>query len=342
MYSQGDPNPCSTYIDGFRSDIITNRDYTNCLIDMEIITEHVIFVVLGMTYTGAEDYHLAVNRFSELIAENPNSAILYSERGFAFRSLGEEESARQDLTVAKSIDEDVGQVYLSALGRIGTDVENVSSVGQETLLEYARRAIELLPDNVTAYLQLGNLFFSFGQYQDALVTYQRGLEIDENEPEVYFSIGASYERLEDYNQALMAYDKAIELAPDNPDFYVAQGTVLFRLQNYDQATIAFRAALSLGTKSVNAYYGMAAIMIREGDDEGAIILLEELVRLAPEDAFYHCILGDSYRRLERTNQAIEAYKECVSLATSHQLDSSLLRYARNYLEIQGVQIDEDN
>ncbi len=71
-----------------------------------------------------------------------------------------------------------------------------------------------------AYSNLGSLYFSSGRYEDALQSYQKGLEVEEKlgigdeSPWFLFRIGECYEKLKKRSMAQQAFNKAKGLDDD--------------------------------------------------------------------------------------------------------------------------------
>jgi tetratricopeptide (TPR) repeat protein len=52
-----------------------------------------------------------------------------------------------------------------------------------------RRAIELKPEFVWSYANLGKALWNLGQWQEAIAPYQQALSLEKNIPEVYQHLG---------------------------------------------------------------------------------------------------------------------------------------------------------
>ncbi|MFZ4816788.1 MAG: hypothetical protein ACOYL5_19790, partial [Phototrophicaceae bacterium] len=105
-----------------------STDYINCLLDLVDFSGSTIYVALGMAYEYETESNrtAAIDRFSELIDENPDLGILYSERGFAYRAEQEYELAKNDIARALELNPDIYTVYLELLSSIDIDADTLT------------------------------------------------------------------------------------------------------------------------------------------------------------------------------------------------------------------------
>ena len=59
--------------------------------------------MLGMCFLEMKDYSTAIENFTQAIIMDPNYGYAYRNRGIAYRKIGSEEQARQDLQKAKNL-----------------------------------------------------------------------------------------------------------------------------------------------------------------------------------------------------------------------------------------------
>ena len=82
------------------------------------------------------------------------------------------------------------------------------------------------PDNVTAWIELGNNYFDTDQYDKAIRAYQRSLEIQPNNANVLTDMGVMYRRTGNPQEAIKAFDKAMEVDPKHEVSRFNKGVVL--------------------------------------------------------------------------------------------------------------------
>ena len=73
------------------------------------------------------------------------------------------------------------------------------------------QATKTTPDNVSAWTQLGHLYFDSGQHGKAIAAYEKSLELDPDRPDVWTDLGVMYRRSGDPQKALQKFDHALSI-----------------------------------------------------------------------------------------------------------------------------------
>ena len=106
---------------------------------------------------------------------------------------------------------------------------------EEALVDY-NRAIEINPRFFYAYYKRGEVKSTLGDYKAAIVDYDKAIEIRDEVFHTYFRRGFAYLMLGDYKAAIVDYDKAIKVDPENDaDAYGNRGTARLRLAESERA-----------------------------------------------------------------------------------------------------------
>src|SRR5437868_3482044 len=93
---------------------------------------------------------------------------------------------------------------------------------KEALAAY-KEAVKLAPNSAEAYNALGAAYNITGQNSDAFKPLVRAIQLDPNYAEAYYGIGYAYQRLDNYKDAIGYLKSAIRLKPDYPEAYLALG-----------------------------------------------------------------------------------------------------------------------
>lgn len=92
------------------------------------------------------------------------------------------------------------------------------------------------PNNVDAWMQLGNLYFDTNNFQKSIDSYKKYLAVKPDNPNVWTDLGVMYRRSGSPQEALAAFDKAIELDPRHEQPRFNKGIVLLHdLQDSEAA-----------------------------------------------------------------------------------------------------------
>ena len=82
----------------------------------------------------------------------------------------------------------------------------------QAILEY-NKALEINPRYAAAYVNRGNAYSAKGQYDQAISEFNKALEINPRYAEAYNNRGIGYEEKGQYGQAILDYNKALEINP---------------------------------------------------------------------------------------------------------------------------------
>lgn len=113
--------------------------------------------------------------------------------------------------------------------------------------------------------------------------------------------------------ALAAADAAVAADPADLDALIARGMVLADLGRVDEAAAQAEQILRHGTGSGYAYTSAAAILAAVRNGRAALDAAWEGVRLTPDQARAHLVLGVVAARLGMEDIARRAYREALAL-----------------------------
>ncbi len=83
------------------------------------------------------------------------------------------------------------------------------------------------PNNATAWMELGNLYFDTNKFQEAIRAYNQYLSINPNNANVLTDLGVMYRRAGNPTEAIASFNKAIEVDPRHGDSRFNKGIVLY-------------------------------------------------------------------------------------------------------------------
>lgn len=77
------------------------------------------------------------------------------------------------------------------------------------------RMLAASPSNLEALIQLGNDYFDTGQFNKAIDTYEKALQIDGKNADVITDTGVAYRRVGKSNESVRLFRKALEIDPNH-------------------------------------------------------------------------------------------------------------------------------
>lgn len=102
------------------------------------------------------------------------------------------------------------------------------------------------PDNIVAWIQLGNYYFDSDNFGKAIEAYNKSLALNPNNADVLTDLGVMYRRNGSPNDAIAAFDRAIAVDPNHPTARFNRGIVqLYDLKDRDGAIQTWVALVKL-------------------------------------------------------------------------------------------------
>lgn len=117
-----------------------------------------------------------------------------------------------------------------------------------------------------------------------------------------------------WNDALIQFNKALDLEPDQPDYLGDRAVAYFQLGKTDLAIIDLNQAQKIDPKNPYRYSSRAFVKDSLGDTKGAIADYEKAIELDPEDAVAYNNLGMLEEKLGYQKKAAEKFKKADELA----------------------------
>ncbi|MEI6428816.1 MAG: protein kinase family protein [Pseudanabaena sp. ELA607] len=125
-----------------------------------------------------------------------------------------------------------------------------------------------------------------GEYEAALVEYQKVTTADPQNMEAWYEAGNVMARLKRYNEALTHYDIVLNLEPEYIKAWYNLGNVFKDLERYDEALIAYNRALTIEPNYHEAWNNRAIVLRRQERFDEAILSYQQAINLAPEHKAY--------------------------------------------------------
>ncbi len=127
--------------------------------------------------------------------------------------------------------------------------KNLYENGQaEIALLHFNKALELNPEQEDlpyVYSYMGLCLRDLGNYDEALIILQKGLDEDLERPDIHNTMGVCFFKQEEYAKAVESFEKAVELNPSSSMDYANLGVNHRKLGNNDEAIHFLTLALSL-------------------------------------------------------------------------------------------------
>lgn len=147
------------------------------------------------------------------------------------------------------------------------------------IIRHAQKAIDLDPNHIDAYLNMGTIYTELHDYKEAMRYFQKVIDVDPDHPYGYSNIGLCHNHLQNYQEAIQYLQKAIDVSPDLAAAYHNMGLVYDNLQNYQEAIQYYQKAIDLDPNDIDTYLNMGNDYYELGNEQQQIKYYQQAARL---------------------------------------------------------------
>ena len=170
-------------------------------------------------------------------------------------------------------------------------------------IKYAWRAAELKKDFRDAYDLVGNIFFRLEDYENAIVAYQKVMDIGPKDAVGYYNLGCVYSAMEDIDNAEESWKNAISREK------VRKVKKEKALEDELTRTVTvFKASVS-----AKAHDGLGRLYLQRNESEKALEHFEKAVEIEPGKPELYYEIGKIYLNQKNTKKAIHSFERYLYL-----------------------------
>jgi len=172
--------------------------------------EYLIQYLLGLSYHQIENYELGsifLDRAREIVPTSRNVLHLLAIANDNLNKWEISDGIYRQLIQTDSTDAQALNNYAYSMVERGINLE-ISK-------EYARKAVEIAPDQAAYLDTYGWILYKLNKPKDALKYIQKSLDIDGSNVEILEHLGDVYLKLKKFDKARETYKKALQIDPQN-------------------------------------------------------------------------------------------------------------------------------
>lgn len=170
-------------------------------------------------------------------------------------------------------------------------------------IKYAWRVTELKKDFRDAYDLVGNIFFKLEDYENAIVAYQKVIDIGPKDAVGYYNLGCVYSAMEDLDNAEQNWKNAISREK------VRKVKKEKALEDELTRTVTvFKASVS-----AKAHDGLGRLYLQQNQSEKALEHFEKAVEIEPGKPELYYEIGKIYLNQKNTKKAIYSFERYLYL-----------------------------
>ena len=178
-------------------------------------------------------------------------------------------------------------------------------------LAEVHRAIAVAPKDARPWVWKGNVELRKNSAKDAMESYQRAAKLDSSNADTTLGIATVYFITGQSDEAIAQYKAGIARFPGDARFYVACAEMLVgspdSVKLQAQAESLLQQAIKLTPQSAEAHYLLGQLALQDGRLQEALDELTESIHADPDRSKPHFALSGVYRRLGRTDEAAKEF-----------------------------------
>lgn len=208
-------------------------------------------------------------------------------------------------TVVKYNDDATSWFYLANCYDNQEDYLHASAAYEEVL--------RMRSEYVDAYKNLAVVYIKNKEPKKAVETVKRALDYIDNDYSLYYVAGTACMSMKNFDEALVFFEKALELNPEHSQLYNNLGTCYVSTSNLDKAYENFIKASEFDSENSITYYNIASILQMQGKHQEACLFFKKAYILEPQDNY---LVGLALSEV-KSNQIQEAITHYKTLAAHH-------------------------
>ncbi|MGD0591626.1 MAG: tetratricopeptide repeat protein [Bacteroidota bacterium] len=182
---------------------------------------------------------------------------------------------------------------------------------------YFQKAIELDPKDAEPYAILGAVYNQKGNLVKAIQCCEKAIELNPGFSGAYNNLGLAYKNKGDFDKAIQLFHKAIELNPGESRTFYNLGNTYTKIGNLEKAIQSYEKAIEFNPQYSAAYVnlGISYYSKYKGDLDKAIQLHQKATEANPQDSTAYVNLEISYYSKYKgdLNKAIQLYQKAIEV-----------------------------
>lgn len=156
-----------------------------------------------------------------------------------------------------------------------------------------------------AYYQLGITQIQRGDFDQAILYFNKSIEIDPNNPMAYRDRGAAYSAKGKHDLAISDWTKALEIDPNDRTAYFNRGRTFCIIKQYDRAISDLNKTLEIDPRDADAYNERGIAYFEKGQYDLGISDFNKVIEINPNHPLAWKNLGYCYYRMKKWPEAID-------------------------------------
>lgn len=192
---------------------------------------------------------------------------------------------------------------------------------------YFNKSLELEPDSAEVHSNLGNALSKLGQTDEAIEHYKKALNLKPNFSDAHYNLALALARQGKTDEAIAEYRDALRFKPDDVDALSNLGFELAKQGNFDEAIKYYKKALGFEPKNVIAHGRLGLALAGVDKIDEALEQFRIVLEAHPDDVEMQCNVGILLERQGKITEAIKEYRQALQINPDYTNAQELLKAA---------------
>jgi len=185
------------------------------------------------------------------------------------------------------------------------DIKNALIKGKNLIKKY--------PNNYELNKFLGLILAHSNNFDEALIFFNKCLEINKNLPDIYFNLGLIFKKKGLLDLSVKNYEEAIKLNPKFLDAYINLGVVFEQQERNDDCLAVLQELIKQDKNNYKAYFNLGNILKKINRFEDSINAYYQAIKINDQQAEIFFNLAIVLKKIGNYEDAIINYEKAIQL-----------------------------
>ncbi|HXD30700.1 MAG TPA: tetratricopeptide repeat protein [Pyrinomonadaceae bacterium] len=265
--------------------------------------ESTTYQVLASMYLKQGKYDESIANYQKAIKCEPENTAIYDSLAFVYWHHKHDDDAA--IVVLKKAVE-VRPNYLEGYVNLGRRYTHKSDYGEA--IRWLKKGLEISPDVAALQYQLGFTYDFNNESELAAKHLKRAIELKADYAEAYLQLARVYEFYPGgakLDEAIANLQKAAKYAAEDPAPLTEMAYIYYdRKDNDDEAIKLLQQAVKLGPNYLQAFWHLGRVYHHKKNDSEAVIQFQRAIEIDPRSPFAYLNLAEIYTLQKKYAEAI--------------------------------------
>ena len=239
----------------------------------------IIFLVIYgfLTMERSLDYRSEINLWEDTVRKSPYKSMVHNNLGTAYLSKERLKEARKSFEISSALSPSSTDPYIN-MGHI----DSRNKEWDKAKLKYDL-ALKLGANRSQVFFNSGLMRLKLNKPAEALPFLLEAIKIKNHRSLYHHELGNAFRMLKQYDAALRSYRKVLELEPNHVEAQNNIGVIFWNLKVLDKAELEFKKALAMEDKNT-IHNNLANLYIAKKQFSKAIPHLKTVIKRKPNDS----------------------------------------------------------